>query len=52
MESGRPQRPQGLEAFHRQHADAVPVIVGTGGIPLADFFAAEPGDLLAALSRG
>jgi len=51
VKSGRPARATGLEAFRRQHPRAVPVVIGSGGLPLGEFLAADPRALLASLSR-
>ena len=47
VKSGRPARAAGLAAFLRRHPRARPLIVGTGGMPLQEFFSAEPAELLA-----
>jgi len=46
VKSGRPGRPQGLEAFRRRHPSARALIVGSGGMPLEEFFAVEPREWL------
>ncbi|MBI5478866.1 MAG: DUF4143 domain-containing protein [Deltaproteobacteria bacterium] len=51
VKSGRPGRLAGLHAFRRRHPRAVPLVVGTGGLPLEEFFASDPQDLLPALAR-
>jgi len=45
VKSGRPVRPAGLAAFLRSHPRARPLIVGTGGMPLQEFFSTEPSAL-------
>jgi hypothetical protein len=45
VKSGRPARLHGLAAFLRNHPGARPVIVGTGGMKLEEFFLADPADL-------
>lgn len=49
VKSGRPARPAGLSVFRRQYPAAIPLLVGSGGMPLDDFFAADPTALIAAL---
>jgi predicted AAA+ superfamily ATPase len=51
VKSGRPARPQGLAKFLRAHRKAVPLILGSGGMPLTDFFARDPREILVAVSR-
>lgn len=51
MKSGRPGRRAGLQAFRRRYPKAVPLVVGTGGLPLDEFFAADPQALLPSLLR-
>lgn len=52
VKSGRPGRPAaGLRSFLRRHPRAVPLIVGSGGIPLEQFLGEEPQALLLSLSR-
>jgi predicted AAA+ superfamily ATPase len=46
VKSGRPARPRGLSDFLRRQPGACSLIVGTGGIPLEEFFEADPRDLL------
>lgn len=46
VKSGRPSKAPGLAAFRRRHPDARPLIVGSGGLPLEEFFCADPHDLL------
>ncbi len=50
VKSGRPARLPGLEAFLRSHKKAVPLVIGSGGLPLAEFLASDPRELLASLS--
>jgi predicted AAA+ superfamily ATPase len=45
VKSGRPGRAQGLAAFTRRHPRAHPFVVGTGGMPLEEFFSADPATL-------
>jgi len=47
VKSGRPGRPTGLGIFRRRYPTARPLLVGSGGMPLTEFFAADPRDLLA-----
>jgi predicted AAA+ superfamily ATPase len=42
VKSGRTARTHGLEVFLRKHRGARPLVVGTGGIPLEQFFSAPP----------
>lgn len=42
VKSGRPRRPAGLAAFLRRHPSARPLIVGSGGMPLREFFSCDP----------
>lgn len=51
VKSGREGRPTGLAAFRQRHPEAVPLVIGTGGVALEDFFSAAPRELLAALAR-
>lgn len=46
VKSGRPRGVSGLDAFRRRHPRARTMIVGPGGIPLEEFFGADPADLL------
>lgn len=46
VKSGRPRSARGLASFQRRYPKARTLLVGSGGIPLADFFAAAPGDWL------
>lgn len=46
VKSGRPGRAAGLAAFLRRYPGARPLIVGSGGMPLEEFFAADPARLL------
>ena len=45
VKSGRPARTEGLAGFLRRHPRAHPLIVGTGGMSLKEFFSTDPGDL-------
>jgi predicted RecB family endonuclease len=47
VKSGRPAHAAGLAAFLRRHPRARPLIVGTGGMRLEEFFAAQPVELFA-----
>ena len=47
VKSGRPARTEGLAGFLRLHPRAHPLIVGTGGMSLKEFFSTDPGDLFA-----
>jgi predicted RecB family endonuclease len=49
VKSGRPRHAAGLDAFRRLVPDARPLILGRGGLPLADFFSSHPADLLRSL---
>ena len=42
VKSGRPGRVGGLEAFRARHPSAHALLVGSGGIPLDEFFRAPP----------
>ncbi len=42
VKSGRPGALSGLDAFCRTHPDARPMIVGSGGMPLEEFFETDP----------
>jgi len=47
VKSGRPGRPVGLAAFVRANPEAKPLIVGSGGISLEEFFSRDPREFLA-----
>ncbi len=47
VKSGRPRGTAGLTAFVRRYPQARPLIVGTGGMRLEEFFAVPPAELLA-----
>jgi len=47
VKSGRPGSARGLDVFRKMHPDARCVLVGQGGVPLEEFFAASPSELLA-----
>lgn len=47
VKSGRPTSARGLDVFRKLQPEARVVLVGHGGVPLEEFFAAEPADLLA-----
>lgn len=42
VKSGLPKPAKGLAAFMRKHPTAHPLILGPGGLPLADFFLTDP----------
>ncbi len=44
VKSGRPGRLSGLMAFQKRFPKAKALVVGSGGIPLEQFFSAPPGD--------
>ncbi len=46
VKSGRPGSVSGLDAFREEYPKAEAVIVGANGIPLEDFFSADPQQLL------
>ena len=46
VKSGRPGRASGIEAFRRRYPQAEVRIVGSGGIPLEEFFSRSPLDLI------
>ncbi len=46
VKSGRSGKTSGLAGFIRLHPKALPMIVGTTGMPLEDFFSANPVELL------
>ena len=46
VKSSRSRAPNGLAAFCSRWAEAVPLIVGHGGMPLEEFFATHPRTLL------
>lgn len=48
VKSGRPGRLAGMEAFRKSHPKAKSLIVGSGGMPLEEFFLMNPGNLLEA----
>jgi hypothetical protein len=45
VKSGRPRRAPGLAAFLRRYPRACPLIVGSGGMRLEEFFSSEPVEL-------
>lgn len=47
VKSGRVRSSGGLTSFCKEHPDAHAMIVGSGGVPLDEFFLTEPADLLA-----
>jgi predicted AAA+ superfamily ATPase len=46
VKSGRPAKCPGIAAFRRRHPEARPMIVGAGGLPVDEFFATDPRELL------
>lgn len=42
VKSGRPDRTPGMAAFRRRHPAARPLVVGSGGMPLEEFFSEDP----------
>ena len=46
VKSGRPGRLSGLAAFRARYPRSQALLVGSDGIPLEDFFARSPSDLL------
>jgi predicted AAA+ superfamily ATPase len=46
VKSGRSGSTSGLQVFRRGHPDAKSLLIGTGGMPLEEFFAADPDDVL------
>jgi uncharacterized protein len=44
VKSGRPRSASGLHMFHKQYPKAKTLIVGSGGIPLEQFFSTPPMD--------
>lgn len=46
IKSGRPGRSAGLRAFLRNHPRARSLVVGSGGVPLEEFFSTDPRSLL------
>jgi len=47
VKSGKPVSPRGMEKFLKQFPLAKPLIVGSGGLSLEDFFTTMPGELFA-----
>lgn len=47
VKSGRAGKLSGIERFRRKYPEAKTLIVGTGGIPLDEFFMSEPGEWFA-----
>ena len=45
VKSGKPVNPRGMEKFLKQFPQAKPLVVGSGGMALEDFFATPPGEL-------
>ncbi|MBI2896237.1 MAG: ATP-binding protein [Deltaproteobacteria bacterium] len=50
VKSGRPARPMGLSAFKRLQPRAIPVVIGSGGLDIEEFFAADPRELFPSLA--
>ena len=48
VKSGKPERARGLEKFCQLYPEAVPVLIGRGGIELEEFFSQEPAEILSA----
>lgn len=46
VKSGRERTTRGLDAFRARHPRAHTLLVGPGGLPLEEFFASEPAQLL------
>ncbi len=46
VKSGRPDKLAGLHAFRRQFPAARALVVGSGGMPLEEFFLADPRELI------
>lgn len=46
VKSGKPERAKGLEKFCRHYPEAVPIMIGRGGIELEEFFSKEPSAFL------
>lgn len=46
VKSSRPGKVTGTAAFRRAHPDAHSLLVGTGGLPLDEFFVRDPSELL------
>ncbi len=46
VKSGRPGKGTGLTAFKKDHPSAKSLILGSGGMPLTDFFSEQPRDIL------
>ena len=46
VKSGRPGALTGMAAFKKAHPDSRTLLVGTGGMPLEEFFARDPRELL------
>ena len=44
VKSGRPRRAGGLEAFRHRYPKAKTLIIGSGGVPLEQFFTTPPTD--------
>lgn len=42
VKSGRPGKLSGLEAFRRRQPDSRALVIGTGGVPLEEFFTTPP----------
>lgn len=48
VKSGRPTKPEGLEKFCREHRRVRPLLIGSGGMPLEEFFSSHPAELFSA----
>lgn len=46
VKSGRPGALAGMAAFAKAHPDSRPLLLGTGGMPLEEFFSRDPRELL------
>jgi hypothetical protein len=46
VKSGRPGSGSGMAAFRKEHPHARPLVVGSGGMALSEFFASDPRDII------
>ena len=46
VKSGKAEKTGGLEKFCRIYPDAIPIIIGKGGVELVDFFSKSPEEIL------
>jgi hypothetical protein len=46
VKSGRPRALPGIRAFRRSNPDARALVLGSGGLPLEEFFAMDPREAL------